>query len=307
MTVATYAAAKILRVLPRARITRAVGRLADANLHPLVAQAVIGLYVRAYRVDLDESVVPDGPFASFDAFFTRALRDGQRPTCPDPRAVVSPADGRVECAGPVHAGGHFKIKGRDYRLSELIGDEDDVARYEGGQFAVVYLSPRDYHRVHAPVAGTISLVRSMPGDLYPVNAIGERHVPSLFSINRRVAIAIDTPANGRVTVVMVGAMIVGRITVSAVEGRDVPLGTHVIAPPRPVARGDEIGMFHLGSTAVVFVEKGTAPAWIDAPRAIRMGEALARTGSVNGISVEIGGGAAKAANGEARLAPGERG
>jgi phosphatidylserine decarboxylase len=274
VTVATYAAAKLLGVLPRARITRAVGRLADAKLHPLLAQAVIGLYVRAYRVDLDESVPPEGAFASFDAFFTRALREGRRPACADERAVVSPADGLVHCSGDVHAGGHLVVKGRDYKLSELIGDEDDVARYEGGQFAVVYLSPRDYHRVHSPVAGVIPLVRSMPGDLFPVNSIGERHVPRLFSTNRRVAIVIDTQSSGRVTVVMVGAMIVGRITVSVIEERDVPLGLHVINPPRPVARGDEIGMFHLGSTAVVFIEKGVSPPWADGPRPIRVGEPL---------------------------------
>src|SRR4029077_6817982 len=148
-------------------------------------------------------------------------------------------------------------------------------RYEGGQFAIVYLSPRDYHRVHAPVAGQITRIRSLPGDYFPVNSIGERHVDSLFSTNRRVAIVIDTPAKGRVTVVMVGAMIVGRITVSAIDARDVPRGNHRIDPPFAIARGDEVGVFHLGSTAVVFVEKGVAPAWRGlSGRRIRMGEPL---------------------------------
>jgi phosphatidylserine decarboxylase len=261
MTVATYAAAQLLRVLPRARITRVMGRLADARLHPAVADAVVGLYVRAYDVNLGDTVPPDGSFASFDAFFTRPLRDGARPIDAPPGAFVSPADGRLEDAGPVHAGGRLTIKGRDYAVAELVGDEDEVARYEGGQFAIVYLSPRDYHRVHAPIGGKVTLIRSLPGDLFPVNSIGERHVPSLFSINRRVAIVIDTPDHGRVTVVMVGAMIVGRITVSAIDVRDVPLGNHVIEPAMAVERGDEIGMFHLGSTAVVFVEKGMSPPW----------------------------------------------
>lgn len=261
MTVATYAAAQILRVLPRARITRVMGRLADAELHPRVADAVVGLYVRAYAVNLADTVPPDGSFASFDAFFTRPLRDGARPIAAPADAFVSPADGRLEDAGPVHAGGKLKIKGRDYAVADLVGDPAEVGRYEGGQFAIVYLSPRDYHRVHAPVAGKVTLIRSLPGDLFPVNAIGERHVDRLFSVNRRVAIVIDTEAHGRVTVVMVGAMIVGRITVSAVNARDVPLGDHVISPAMSVARGDEIGMFHLGSTAVVFAEKGAASPW----------------------------------------------
>lgn len=261
MTVATYAAAQLLRVLPRARITRMMGRLADIPLHPVVSDAVIGLYVRAYDVNLGDTVPPEGSFPSFDAFFTRPLRDGARPITADPAAFVSPADGRLEDAGPVHAGGKLTIKGRAYEVADLVGDPAEVARYEGGQFAIVYLSPRDYHRVHAPVAGKITMIRSLPGDLFPVNSIGERHVPRLFSTNRRVAIVIDTPTQGRVTVVMVGAMVVGRITVSALPARDVPLGEHVIDPPMAVARGDEIGMFHLGSTAVVFAEKGTSALW----------------------------------------------
>jgi phosphatidylserine decarboxylase len=258
MTVATYAAAQLLRVLPREGITRVMGRLADLRLPPPVADAVVGLYVRAYRVDLGETVPPTGSFSSFDAFFTRPLREGVRPIS-HPDALVSPADGRLEDAGPIRAGGELQIKGRRYAVADLVGDPAEVARYEGGQFAIVYLSPRDYHRVHAPVAGRITLVRSLPGDYFPVNSIGERHVDSLFSTNRRVAIVIDTPARGRVTVVMVGAMVVGRITVSAIDARDVPVGTHVIDPAFPVAAGDEIGVFHLGSTAVVFVEKDRAP------------------------------------------------
>ncbi len=287
MSVATFAAAQILRILPRVRITRAVGRLADAQLSQPVARTVVGLFAKAYDVDLGEAIRPDGGYDSFDAFFTRRLREGARPTCDDASAIVSPSDGRVEAIGPVERGGRFLIKGRDYRADELLGDVDEARRYEGGHFAVVYLSPRDYHRVHAPVAGRVSLVRSMPGDLFPVNAIGERHIDSLFSINRRVAIVIDTPPNdrqpegGRVTVVMVGAMIVGRITVSAIDARDVPLGVHPIAPPQRIERGDEIGIFHLGSTAVVFVEPG-APALARQLGPIRLGEPLSRRAGTNG-------------------------
>jgi phosphatidylserine decarboxylase len=278
----TYAAAQLLRVLPRTQITRAVGRLCDAKLHPRLASAVVNLYVRAYRVEMHECAPNGGPFHSFDAFFTRPLRDGARPPCADPGAVVSPADGRLEDAGPILPGGRLTIKGRDYEVAELVGDTAEVPRYEGGQFAIVYLSPRDYHRVHAPVGGEISLIRSLPGDLYPVNAIGERHVPSLFSINRRVAIVIDSKTHGRVTVVMVGAMIVGRITVSVIDARDVPLGQHVIAPPQVVERGDEIGIFHLGSTAVVFLEKGVGAPFRRpngaGPSAVRVGQSLVGEG-----------------------------
>ncbi|MBK8941927.1 MAG: phosphatidylserine decarboxylase [Polyangiaceae bacterium] len=276
MSVATYAAAQLLRVLPRVRITRAVGRLAEARVPGPLSKAVVGAFVKAYSVDLDEAIRPSGAFESFDAFFTRELVPGARPVCPDPDAIVSPSDGRLDALGPVERDGRFEVKGRPYSAQELLGDAAEAERYLGGSFCVVYLSPRDYHRVHAPVGGVVSTIRSMPGDLFPVNSIGERHVKSLLSINRRVAIPIDNPKHGRVTVVMVGAMIVGRITVIGVDERDVPIGDHALAPPRDLARGAEVGIFHLGSTAVVFSPKG-APRLSRSLGPIRLGEALHQT------------------------------
>jgi phosphatidylserine decarboxylase len=278
MTAATFAAAQLLRVLPRSRITRAVGRLVDLRLHPKISSAIVNVYSKIYQVALEDAVMPDGAFESFDEFFTRRLREGLRPLHPDESVVVSPADGRIEDIGPITAGGRLVIKGSEYGVADLVGDPADVARYAGGQFVVVYLSPRDYHRVHAPIGGEIPVIRSMPGDYYPVNSIGVRHVPSLFSRNRRVAIVIDTKTHGRVTVVMVSAMVVGRISVSGIDARDVPIGTHRMDPPRPVARGEEIGIFRLGSTAVVFVEKGASPQWTRNPGPILFGEPLTAIG-----------------------------
>jgi phosphatidylserine decarboxylase len=274
MSVASFAAVQILRALPRTRVSRAVGRLCDVALPSGVSRAVVGLYVRAYRVDLDECQPQEGAYESFDQFFTRRLRAGQRAICPNANEIASPADGRIEAIGPVDLDGTLLVKKQPYRVEELVGDAADAERYRGGQFAVVYLSPRDYHRVHSPVAGEVVRVRSLPGDLFPVNSIGERHVPSLFSKNRRVAIVIDTQAVGRVTVVMVGAIIVGRITVSAVPGPDVPLGDHVIAPPQVVQKGEEIGIFHLGSTAIVFVERGIAAPFVRRVGPVRLGQTL---------------------------------
>ncbi|MBX3259920.1 MAG: phosphatidylserine decarboxylase [Labilithrix sp.] len=276
MNAITYATAQILRVLPRTRITRVMGHLSEYAWPDRVGKAVVDLYCRAYDVDLDECRQASG-FRSFDAFFTRELKDGARPLPDDPRVVISPADGRVDSIGPVD-GRAFHVKGRPYRVDELLGDEDDARRYDGGQGCVVYLSPRDYHRVHAPVSGAISAVRSMPGDYYPVNAIGVRHVHNLFVRNRRVAIAIDTPPEsglGRVTVVMVAAMVVGRITVSGIEERDVPIGLHELSPARRVERGDEIGIFRLGSTAVVFFEPGVVTKWTVGEGAVRFGQPFA--------------------------------
>jgi phosphatidylserine decarboxylase len=276
MSAVTYATAQILRVLPRARIGRAIGRLADRRWSGPVGRAVVGLYSRVYDVELDECV-ENGGWSSFDAFFTRRLRDGARAVDPDPRTVTSPADGRIESMGSIDDGGTFVVKGRPYAVAELVGDAQEARRFLGGAGCVVYLSPRDYHRVHAPVSGRVRRIRSMPGDYYPVNAIGMRHVPNLFARNRRVSIEIDADGGlGRVSVVMVVAMIVGRITTVGIDAHDVPLGDHVFEPPLAVARGQEIGVFHLGSTAVVLVERRAVGSWQVEPGAVRFGQALMR-------------------------------
>jgi len=270
VSLSTFAAAQILRVLPRVHLSRAVGRLCDQPIPSGVARAIERAYCRAYQVNMDEAEGHLGSYPSFDAFFTRPLKKGVRSISPDP--VVSPSDGKLSCLGRIESGATLHVKGQLYSVAELVGDQQDAQRYAGGQFAVVYLAPGDYHRVHSPVDGRITLLRGMPGDLYPVNAIGERYVPQLFVRNNRVAIVIDTAELGRVTVVMVGATIVGRISVVAHPGPAVPPGTHVVDPAMPVARGDEIGMFHLGSTAVVLFEPG--PVLTRAIGVVRMGQSL---------------------------------
>jgi phosphatidylserine decarboxylase len=276
MSAVTYATAQILRVLPRARIGQAIGRLAERRWSLPVERAVVGLYSRMYDVRLDECV-EHGGWASFDAFFTRRLREGARPVDPDPRVVVSPADGRIESMGGIAPGGTFTVKGRPYAVAELVGDAREAERFVGGAGFVVYLSPRDYHRVHAPVGGVIRRIRSMPGDYYPVNQIGMRHVANLFCRNRRVAIEIDADAAlGRVTVVMVVAMIVGRITTVGVDAPDVPLGDRIFDPPLRVSRGDELGAFHLGSTAAVLVERRATGRWLLGEGPVRYGQGLLR-------------------------------
>lgn len=272
----TYATAQILRVLPRTRITRAMGRLADLPWGDRLGKAVVDAYSKAYDVEFDECKKSSG-FRSFDEFFTRELRDGVRSFPDDPRTIISPADGRLDAIGSID-GRTYTVKGRPYSVAELIGDELDAKRYEGGHGCVVYLSPRDYHRVHAPVGGKISLVRSMEGDYYPVNEMGVKFVPNLFVRNRRVAIVIDTPKEsglGRVTVVMVAAMVVGRITVTGIEARDVPFGVTHLSPGLEVKRGDEVGIFRLGSTAVLFFEPGVVTKWHVDEGPVRFGQPFA--------------------------------
>jgi phosphatidylserine decarboxylase len=272
VSVASFAAAQLLRALPRVRLSRAVGRLCEQPLSPPLSRLLQGAYVRAYGVNMDEAASRTGSYPCFDAFFTRSLRDGIRPIERD--VVVSPADGAIQATGPIDPGGRIFVKGRPYEVGELVGDYRDAGHYARGSFAVIYLSPRDYHRVHSPVEGTIRLVRGMPGDLFPVNSVGERHVRRLLVRNHRVAIVIDTVSRGRVTVVMVGAMIVGRITVNALPGLDNPTGVHRIEPPDSVQRGDEIGTFHLGSSVVLLLGPGTKIARATGP--VRYGQSLTK-------------------------------
>ncbi|HLK36236.1 MAG TPA: archaetidylserine decarboxylase [Polyangiaceae bacterium] len=277
MSALTFATAQMLRIMPRARLGRAAGRLAEVRWPDPVGRAVVAVYSKAYGVSLDECR-RKGPWPTFDAFFTRELAHGVRPVDGDARAIVSPADGRIESMGAIDGGGTFVVKGRPYSVEELVGDAVEANRFRGGAGFVVYLSPRDYHRVHAPASGVVRRIRSMPGDYFPVNAIGLRHIPNLFCRNRRVAIEIDADGGlGRVTVVMVVAIIVGRITAIGIDARDVPLGDHTLDPPARVAKGDEIGVFHLGSTAVVLTERRPdGGRWLVAEGPVRYGEALMR-------------------------------
>lgn len=274
MNVLSFATAQLIKVLPRERISRAAGKLADHMWSPNLGRLVVDTYCRLYDVDLTDCAQRSG-WSSFDAFFTRSLRDGARPMPDDPRIIVSPADGVLATYAPVDADARFLVKGRHYSTSELLGSEAEADRYRGGAGCVVYLSPRDYHRVHSPIAGRIGRVSSMPGDYFPVNDMGVKFVPNLFARNRRVAVGIDTPESlglGRVTVVFVAAIVVGRITVTGFPERDVPFGE--FTPDTPVARGEELGMFHLGSTAVMFFEKRAVGELAAALGPTRFGEAL---------------------------------
>ncbi len=273
MTVTTFAAAQLLRFVPRVRLSRAVGRLCEQELPPRVADVASKIYARAYGVNLAEADPEQGPYTNFDAFFTRRLRDGARKI--DDAALVSPADGRLVAAGAITPSCAITVKGREYDVAELSGSSTADKDYALGEYAVVYLHPRDYHRVHSPVDGKVVRIRSMPGDLFPVNAIGERHVPRLFVRNQRVSIVIETETMGRIEVIMVGATIVGRITTTALGGTRTPVGDYEVNPAMTVRRGDEVGTFHLGSTVVLLIpgegrlSRATGP--------VLYGESLERT------------------------------
>lgn len=282
----TRMAAETLRWLPREGISRALGRVASLEPPRALLDRAIGLYVRAYRVDLSDCQVPPEGFRSFNEFFSRPLRDGARPLEGDRGTVISPADGKLEDEGPIAKDASFLVKGKRYDVGALLGTggrgkTDD--RFVGGRFAVVYLSPRDYHRVHAPVEGLVTHARHVGGTLFPVNRIGVEHVPNLFAKNERIAVHQDAGELGEVVTILVGAMVVGGIelafdpSVRSNQGKGRARG-EIRYGDVSLARGDELGRFLLGSTAIVLTTPKAGATPLVAPgSAVKMGQALYRT------------------------------
>jgi phosphatidylserine decarboxylase len=229
-------------------------------------------YARAWGVDIEEAAAPHGGYKSFDDFFTRQLRPGARSIAD--ASLVSPCDGYLTSVGPIDDAARLFAKGKPYDVGELLGQPSLSREYLGGHFAVIYLSPRDYHRVHCPVDGRILSIRATPGDRYPVNAFGERNLPRLLVRNRRVTVVIERDDQRKVALVMVGALVVGKITISVLGKNDVPAGLHEVSHSLRVKRGDELGAFHLGSTVVLMVQPGIV---LDATEGqVRYGQSLAR-------------------------------
>lgn len=268
-------------ILPQHALSRLAGRVA-ASETPWLRDALIRRFARAYGVDLSEAARGIGEFASFNDFFTRELKPEARPLADAERFILSPADGAVSQLGPVTGGRIIQAKGRDYSVAEILGcGREEAARFEGGSFITIYLSPKDYHRVHMPAAGSLAATSYIPGDLYSVNTATAAGVDRLFARNERLSCRFDGP-DGHFASIMVGAMIVAGIdTVWPNTFR-----THAPAPVHEnfagrghaFAAGDEMGRFHLGSTVVLLFEPGRV-AWREAlvPGApLRMGEALAR-------------------------------
>jgi phosphatidylserine decarboxylase len=276
-------AAETLRWLPREGISRALGRVASLEPPRALLDRAIGLYVRAYRVDLSECEVPERGFRSFNEFFSRPLREGARPLDADPGALLCPADGRLEDEGPITAGASFLVKGQRYDVGEMLGAREDAERFVGGRFAVVYLSPRDYHRVHAPVDGRVTRARHVGGTLFPVNRIGVEHVPNLFAKNERIAVHQESERHGEVVTILVGAMVVGGIelafdaSIRSNQGKTGPRG-EVRYRSVVIERGEELGRFLLGSTAIVLTTPAARAVPVISPgSSVRMGQALYRS------------------------------
>jgi phosphatidylserine decarboxylase len=246
-------------------LSRIVGRLSDLPLPRPLRVPAIRAYARAYGVDLEEAALPASGYPTFNAFFTRRLREGARPIDTASGTLVSPSDSRLSAIGRVPADGRLEqVKGETYAIDALLASSEDAARFRGGLQATLYLSPAMYHRVHSPVDGEIVAWRYVPGRLFPVNAAGVRSVPGLFTRNERVSVLVETQAHGPVAIVLVGAANVGRIGLAfadLVTNRGYAAGAFQPKAPIPIRRGDELGVFNLGSTVVLLVaDPGLVPA-----------------------------------------------
>ncbi|WP_312535178.1 archaetidylserine decarboxylase [Acinetobacter variabilis] len=266
------------KVVPQHRLSRVVGKIA-ASENPIVKTAVIAAFKTKYGIDMSIAEQTNAlKFKSFNDFFTRGLRTGVRAVDADSTAIVSPADGAISQLGKIENGDVFQAKGQKFTVENLIADPQLAEPFKNGDFATVYLSPRDYHRVHMPFAGTLTETLYVPGELFSVNQTTAENIPGLFARNERMVCLFDTEL-GRMAVVLVGAMIVAGIETVATgkvkpSGR-IELNQHNLF----LEKGAELGRFYLGSTAVILFEENKMQ-WDEKFKAnstVLMGEALGHT------------------------------
>jgi phosphatidylserine decarboxylase len=266
---------RIVGRLPLAVLSRLVGWAAQRRWPAPLLQPVLRCYAAHYGVALAEAESPLADYATLEAFFTRRLRPGARPVAD--AALVSPCDGTVRGPVAIHDGALLEAKGCRYRLAELLGPlRDWGARFEGGRCLTLYLSPRDYHRYHSPAAMMVRRVAHIPGRRWPVNPWAIRHVPNLFVDNERVVVVAETEAGWPLAMVFVAALNVGGIHLHGVGLRGHPLAPTVAECGWPLAAGDEMGYFSLGSTILLLLPKD-APTLrpFDVDEVIRVGSAWA--------------------------------
>ncbi|SFU56739.1 phosphatidylserine decarboxylase [Alicyclobacillus macrosporangiidus] len=265
-----------LGALPKRTLTACVGRVSRCRW----SRHLIPLYIRYYGIDCKDLERPPHAYDNLLEFFCRRLKSGARPVAGE--GIVSPVDGTVSCFGRIREGSLLQVKGCTYTLAALLGDAQEAESFQGGDYITLYLSPRDYHRVHMPLPGVIRGWRYIPGSLFPVNPAGVRSIPGLFTKNERLITYVHT-ASGRFVVVKVGATIVGSIRTGYGPGYRGPVRRRSVRMESGSAslrldRGEEIGRFELGSTVILVFEPGMVGAFrVHAGQWVRMGQMIATT------------------------------
>ncbi|MGM0855973.1 MAG: archaetidylserine decarboxylase [Pseudomonadota bacterium] len=274
MTIAQKAFSLLQYPLPHHALSRLTGTFAQCD-NPWVKNTLINAFIKRFEVDMSQALEPDpSVYATFNDFFTRALKAGARPLGD---GLLSPADGTLSQYGRLQAGQLVQAKGHTYSAQTLLGGDTALAEeFLGGSFATVYLSPRDYHRVHMPVTGTLREMIYVPGRLFSVNEATANHVPGLFARNERLVCIFDTE-HGPMAMVLVGAMIVAAIE-TVWSGQVTPLSGHPqrmrFGQPITLEKGAEMGRFKLGSTVVMCFANPVAFEAIPTGSMVQMGQTL---------------------------------
>ncbi|MBI3817047.1 MAG: phosphatidylserine decarboxylase [Planctomycetes bacterium] len=267
-------------VLPKIILSRIIGAFERVPVPRPLRAKLYGIYIKKFGVRMEEAEKPAADYVNFNRFFVRKLKPGLRPVDPAPESVISPVDGRIVNFGSLERGRILQAKGLDYSIEELIYAAPLAAALVGGAFITIYLAPGDYHRIHAPVGGSIQFSIHVPGTLWPVNDDAAAAIRNLFIKNERVVTGIET-AHGTVILVKVGAFNVGSIRAeydpAVGRGRRVRHRAYPIV--KKYQKGDEIARFEMGSTVILLLPRTFT--LLDSLRTgahVRMGEALARGG-----------------------------
>lgn len=253
---------KLQYVLPKHLLSRLIGKLAASEAGGLTTW-LIKVFIKQYGVDMSEAKHSEPSYyKTFNEFFTRELKDGARPVCEDAKQLAMPVDGTVSQLGDIAFDTIFQAKGHNYSLTTLLGGNPEIAEpFKGGKFATIYLSPKDYHRIHMPLDGVLTDMVYVPGELFSVNPLTTENVPGLFARNERVVCIFNSPA-GKFAMVLVGATIVASIetiwagTVTPPAGQNVQHWRYPVDSENTVnlKKGEEMGLFKLGSTIVACFE-----------------------------------------------------
>jgi phosphatidylserine decarboxylase len=277
----------LMKRLPQSGFSRVFGHLTDIRLPRSLRRFVLSVFARAVGIEIADAEKDLAEYPSVGDFFVRRLKPGLRPMPEDERAIVSPVDGQLGAFGMLDGVRMIQAKGIHYSVEDVVDDAHEAGRFINGAFITIYLSPKDYHRIHAPYSGTIGWARHIPGCLLPVNRPAVAFVPDLFARNERVLCLIEAEF-GNVAVVAVGALNVGRISSAfdpqwngkrgGVSNRPgAKAETRRYDPPIEITRGDELMAFHLGSTIVLLFEpnKKVLREDLKPGQILRFGEALA--------------------------------